>query len=62
MNAKVIGALVGLVFGLAILHYGLIATVFILVCALAGWWIGRIVEGEISLAEILDRFSTRDRI
>src|SRR5207248_3269783 len=51
MNGKIMGTLVGLIFGFVVLHYGLLAAVFLAVCAWAGWWVGRIADGDVSLAE-----------
>ena len=62
MSGKIIGTLVGLGLGFVVLHYGLVAAIFLGVCAWAGWWVGRIADGEVSLADILDRYAGRDRI
>ena len=62
MSGKLIGMLLGLGFGLAVLHYGLVAAVFLLVCAFIGWQVGRVIEGEVSLLDLLDRTSRRERL
>ncbi len=61
MRAKTLGLILGLAFGLSILYFGLIKTVFLAVCAGAGWFLGRVVDGEVSLADLVERTSTRDR-
>jgi hypothetical protein len=62
MNGKMIGTLVGLVFGFVALHYGFLAAIFLALCAWAGWTVGRIADGDVSLADLVDRFSGRERI
>jgi len=62
MNGKLVGMVVGFGLGWAMIEFGFVAAVFVAVCALAGWGIGKVVDGEISLYAILDRISPRDRV
>jgi hypothetical protein len=62
MRAKTVGALVGFGAGWAILHFGFVTAVFLGACALVGWLIGKIADGEISLLELAERYSRRDRV
>ena len=55
MTAKAWGALFGFGFGWAILQYGFFRAVFLAVCVGVGWFVGRVLDGEVSLLEILDR-------
>ena len=50
-----VGALVGLIFGLAVIHYGFIRGVFLLALAVAGWFIGRVLDGELDVSDYLRR-------
>jgi hypothetical protein len=61
VSGKIAGALAGLAFGLAVLHYGLLRGLFLAACVLLGWWIGRVLEGEVSLDEIVARLVGRER-
>jgi hypothetical protein len=47
-RAKHIGALIGLAFGLAVIHYGWKAF-FLLAVIGVGWVLGRIFDGEMDL-------------
>ena len=47
-RAKHIGALIGLAFGLAVIHYGWKAF-FLLAIIAIGWVLGRIFDGEVDL-------------
>jgi len=62
MAGKTVGALIGFGLGWAMIQFGFLAAVFIGVCALAGFFIGRIVDGEVSLVELLDRYAGRERM
>ena len=61
VSGKIAGAVIGLGFGLVVIHYGLLRALFLAACAFAGWWIGRVLEGEISLDEIIARLAGRER-
>ena len=50
------GALVGLVFSLMVMRFGIIWTMFVGLAVLAGYLVGRhLDEGEENLSEILER-------
>jgi uncharacterized membrane protein len=53
---KVLGALGGLTFALLVIRFGLLWTLFILLCTGIGYWIGkRLDEEPESLVQIIDR-------
>lgn len=53
---KALGGLGGLVFALLVIRFGLPWTVFILLCAGTGYWIGmKLDEEPDSLVRVLDR-------
>lgn len=53
---KVFGSLGGLVFALLVIRFGFSWTVFILLCAGTGYWVGkRLDEEPESLVRMLDR-------
>lgn len=53
---KILGGLIGLVFALLILRFGILWTLFILLCAGVGYWVGkRLDEDPESLGTLLDR-------
>ncbi|HYF80096.1 MAG TPA: DUF2273 domain-containing protein [Symbiobacteriaceae bacterium] len=53
---KVIGGLGGLIFALLVMRFGLMWTVFILLCCGAGYWVGKRLDDEPeSLVQLLDR-------
>ncbi len=54
-RTKLICAVAGLVLAWLIVHYGFYRAVFVVVGGLAGWYVGRILEGEIRPFEMLRR-------
>jgi len=55
IRSKHIGALLGLAFGWVAVQYGFYQAVFVAVLTAAGWWIGKVLDGETSLLEYLQR-------
>lgn len=56
-RGRVIGALIGLVFGVSVMVIGLFWTLFIGICVLVGYFIGkRMDEEKEGLSEILERY------
>ena len=49
LRSKHVGALVGFLFAWLIIQYDLFRAVFILALAVVGWFVGRILDGEIHL-------------
>lgn len=43
---KVLGLLLGLVFALLVIHFGILRTLFIVLCAGTGYWIGKRLDDE----------------
>lgn len=55
-RGRILGALIGLLFGLMVLWVGLLWTLFIGLCVLAGYFVGRrLDENKEDLLEMLDR-------
>ena len=64
LNAKTIGVLLGILFGVVWVWQGVGAAVLVLLFAALGWlvgfviwWIGRMVAGEVDVAAIRDLVS-----
>jgi hypothetical protein len=55
ISAKHAGALFGLFLGWLIIQYGLVAAVFVLALAAAGWIVGRVLDGEIDVSRYIRR-------
>jgi uncharacterized membrane protein len=55
-RGRVVGAGVGLVFGLLVLLLGFWRGVFLVACVWLGWLIGSRVDAKESLADLLNRF------
>lgn len=54
---KITGALVGFIFALLVIRYGLLWALFILLCTGVGYYVGkRLDEGDGDVAEVLNRF------
>lgn len=67
MRARMLGTLLGFGFGWAMLQFGVWRTLLYLgsctlLGALVGGFIGRVLEGEVSLDELIARYSGRDRM
>lgn len=54
-RGRVVGTLLGLVFALVYLHYGFFRTLFILLCAAAGYYIGQRVDSDEDLRALIER-------
>ena len=55
IRSKHVGALLGFVFGWLIVKYGVFIAVFLAVMAAAGWFVGRLVDGEADLQDYIGR-------
>lgn len=60
LKTKHIGAILGLLLGLAFHYYGFEVTVFLAAMTALGWTLGRAADGEIDLSEMLRRRSGED--
>jgi uncharacterized membrane protein len=54
-RGKILGAILGIVIGIIILVFGFLKTAFIVLCAIIGYYIGKIIDGKESLRDILDK-------
>jgi uncharacterized membrane protein len=52
-STKHVGALLGFGFGWLIVQYGFVAAVFVLAMALAGWAVGRVLDGELDISQYI---------
>jgi hypothetical protein len=55
IRSKHIAAVLGFGFGWLIVHYGIYIAVFLAVMAGAGWFLGRILDGEADLSDYIGR-------
>lgn len=55
ITSKHVGALLGLGIGWIIVRHGLVEAVFVLVVVAIGWIVGRIVDGELEVQDLLPR-------
>lgn len=54
---KILGSLVGLIFALMVLRFGLAWALFILVCTGIGYWVGKLLDdGPEAILRLLERF------
>lgn len=53
---KVLGILLGLIFGWFAIKYGLFKAVFVLLCALAGYYIGKRLDDKVDFREVFSRY------
>jgi len=59
-RGKIIGAVAGLVFGLMVVYLGLLLSLFVLVCVLAGYVVGRRFDEEgWDFTNVLERLFSR---
>lgn len=61
MNAKIIGVTIGIIFGIVLFWLGVGVAFAVLAFALLGWFIGKIVNGEIDIIGYLEMISRRKR-
>ena len=60
LDPKIIGAIVGLGIGIAVLWVGPLKTFLLALFVLAGWFVGKYWKGEINLFDLYE-FFTRKR-
>lgn len=60
IRSKHVGALLGLAFGWLILRYGFVAAIFLLAMAVGGWFLGRVLDGETEIGDLLRRRRPED--
>ena len=56
LNPKTIGAIAGLVLGLIVIFVGFWKAIVVALFILAGWFIGKVLMGEIDLQDLYERF------
>lgn len=56
LNPKTIGAIAGLVLGLIVILVGFWQAVVVGLFILVGWFIGKVLMGEIDLQDLYERF------
>lgn len=54
-KGKTIGLAIGLFFGILVLIIGFFKTVFIVLCALLGYYLGKKVDNNESILELIER-------
>jgi uncharacterized membrane protein len=56
LNPKTIGVIAGLVLGLIVILVGFWKAIVVALFILAGWFIGKVLMGEIDLQDLYERF------
>jgi uncharacterized membrane protein len=56
LNPKIIGAIVGLIFGVIVIWFGFLKAFLLALCILVGWLVGKFWMGEIDLLALYERF------
>ncbi|MGL5514243.1 MAG: DUF2273 domain-containing protein [Sporomusa sp.] len=54
-RGKLLGMLIGLVFGILVLTFGFFRTLFVVLCAFAGYVVGKRIDQKEDIMEILDK-------
>lgn len=55
-RGKLVGTALGLLFGLAVIIYGFFAGLFLALCTLVGYWIGRRMDEDQDILGMIQRF------
>lgn len=56
LNPKAIGAIAGLILGIIVICFGFLKGLVVVLFILAGWFIGKVLMGEIDLLDLYERF------
>ena len=56
LNPKIIGAIVGLIFGVIAIWFGFLEAFLLALFILVGWLVGKFWMGEIDLLALYERF------
>lgn len=59
MNGKLVGALAGLAFGIVLFWMGPGEAFIVLLFTLIGWFIGKVLSGEVDVLAYVERLSKR---
>lgn len=59
-RGKFLGAITGLLFGILVITVGFLQTVFVVICLYVGYVIGKRVDDNESLREVVDHLLKRD--
>jgi len=54
-RGKILGAILGLIIGIIIIVFGFLKAVFIVLCTVIGYFIGKIIDAKESFRDILDK-------
>lgn len=54
-RGKIIGGILGLVAGIIIITLGFFKALFIVLCSIGGFYIGNIIDNNISIRDIIDK-------
>lgn len=55
LSSKIIGAILGLLVGIAIIMIGFFKAMFVILCTIMGYVLGKFVDNPESLRKVLDR-------
>lgn len=58
---KVIGVIIGLLFGLCVVKYGFWQSVFILICVLVGLFIGKKLDDKVDIKSTVERIFNKEQ-
>jgi len=57
---KVIGVIIGLLFGLSVIKYGFWQSVFILICVLVGLFIGKKLDDKVDIKSTVEKIFKKE--
>jgi len=53
---KVVGIILGLIYGLIAIRYGFFKSLFVVICAALGYYIGKRLDDKIDFKDLFSRF------
>jgi len=59
-RGKVIGILIGLIFGWLVIKYGIIKTIFVAICVGVGYYIGKRLDEHLGIIDIFNNIFRKD--
>jgi hypothetical protein len=60
ITSKHVGVLLGFGFGWLVVQYSFVQAIFVLAMAIAGWVVGRVLDGEIDVTQYIRRVGPND--
>ncbi len=60
-RGKIVGIVLGLIFGVCVVKYGFGRAIFVLICVLIGYYIGKKIDAKVNFRSALENLIHKDQ-